>query len=45
MSAILFCLFGSAQTLASQLDRDPARFNALAHYALAKTPEYACVQR
>ena len=30
MSAILFCLFSSTQTVASQ----PARFNALAYYAL-----------
>ena len=42
MSAILFCLFGSTQTLASQLDRsnlklEPARFNALASYALVET--------
>ena len=32
MSAILFCLFGNTQTLASQLD--PTCFNALSPYAL-----------
>ena len=41
----MFCLFGSTQTLASQLDRsiDPARFNALASYALEGS--FACAPR
>ena len=37
MSAVLFCLFDSTQTPASQLDRStPPHFNALASYALVE---------
>ena len=46
ISLTVFCLFGSTQTLASQLDRStPARFNALAPYALSNTESYSVAQQ